>query len=180
MPLTWSQDEFIKAFNFAAVAHQGQCLPDSNLPYLVHISLVCMEVITLQSVEPMSNPELALQCAALHDVVEDKRAILEKIREEFGFEIANGVDALSKKKDIPNPLTDSIERIKKQPKEIWIVKLADRITNLQPPPSSWQSEKIVNYLKGSVNILENLAIASPYLASRLKAKIENYRLNYCQ
>ena len=97
MSLEWSQDKFIKAFNFAAEAHLGQCLPGSKLPYIVHVSLVCMEVMALQQVEPMDDPDLALQCAALHDVVEDAHISLEKIRAEFGTAVADGVDALSKK-----------------------------------------------------------------------------------
>ena len=54
-------------------------------------------------------------------------------------------------------IIDSLSRIKKLPIEVWAVKLADRITNLQPPPSYWTTEKRKKYLDqakliGSVNI----------------------------
>ena len=171
MSLTWSQDKFIKAFNFAAKAHGKQKLPGSELPYMVHVSLVCMEVMALQEVEPMDDPDLALQCAALHDVVEDTSVSLETIREEFGAEVADGVDALTKKKGSSFDLCDYLDKIKAQPKEIGIVKLADRITNLQPPPSTWTKEKARKYLEESRVILDMLKEASPYLAARLEKKI---------
>ena len=34
--------------------------------------------------------------------------------------------------------------MKTQPIEVWMVKLADRITNLLPPPAHWNEEKIEN------------------------------------
>ncbi len=176
MALTWSQDKFIKAFNFAAHAHQGKLLPGSSLPYLTHVSLVCMEVMALQSVEPMQDPDLALQCAALHDVVEDTQITLDKIREDFGVEVANGVAALTKK-ELPNAMEDSLCRIQMQPEAIWIVKLADRITNLQPPPSFWTEERKKEYLDESLVILDKLKKASLYLAERLNSKIDAYRMN---
>ena len=140
MTQTWSQDKFIAAFNFASKAHLRQRLPGSKLPYIVHVSLVCMEVMALQEVEPMDDPNLALQCAALHDVVEDSSVTLETIREEFGAAIADGVNALTKLKGSTFDLNEYLNKIKASSKEIGIVKLADRITNLQPPPATWTIE----------------------------------------
>ena len=67
-----------------------------------------------------------------------------------------------------------MKKIKAQPKEIRIVKLADRITNLQPPPSNWKKDKIGKYRDDSKVILDMLWDASTYLAERLKNKITNY------
>ena len=72
-------------------------------------------------------------------------------------------------------INDSIERIRKQPKEIWMVKLSDRITNLQHPPKNWDKEKITKYGDEAILILENLGKANQYLAGRLKIKIAEYR-----
>lgn len=65
----------------------------------------------------------------------------------------------------------SLERIKKQPKEIWIVKIADRTTNLQPPPSDWTQDKINRYREEALEIYEALKEGSLCLSSRLKEKI---------
>lgn len=141
----------------------------------MHVSLVCMEVMALQEVEPMDDPDLALHCAALHDVVEDTSVSCKTIRKEFGIAVADGVDALSKKKCLSFKMRNYLNKIKAQPKEIWIVKLADRITNLQSPPSNWNSKKIEKYLEDSIMILEMLKEKSDYLAARLEKKIVNFR-----
>lgn len=44
-------------------------------------------------------------------------------------------------------MQDSLRRIKSQPREVWMVKMADRITNLQPPPGHWSEEKDSSRLK---------------------------------
>lgn len=175
MPISWSQDKFIKAFNFAAEAHKGQYLPGSKISYMVHVSLVCMEVMALQEIEPMDNSDLAVQCAALHDVVEDTLVSRKTIEKEFGAAVSDGVTALSKKKkSLSFKLINYLNKIKAQPKEIWIVKLADRITNLQPPPSTWTKEKAAKYLEKSRIILDELKDESAYLADRLEKKIADY------
>jgi hypothetical protein len=46
MQRSWSQDEYVRTYLFAARAHQKQPWPgDSKLNYIVHIDLVSMEVI---------------------------------------------------------------------------------------------------------------------------------------
>jgi (p)ppGpp synthase/HD superfamily hydrolase len=55
-----------------------------------------------------------------------------------------------------------------------MVKLADRITNLQPPPRHWKPERIRDYHRESGVILEALAHASPFLAERLSSKLRDY------
>ena len=56
-----------------------------------------------------------------------------------------------------------------------MVKLSDRITNLQPPPKYWDKEKIKKYRNESFLILEKLGEANQYLAERLQIKIAEYR-----
>ncbi|WPL13533.1 hypothetical protein Thiosp_03337 [Thiorhodovibrio litoralis] len=55
-----------------------------------------------------------------------------------------------------------------------MVKLCDRITNLQPPPRHWDKIKIENYKNEAGFILDRLGEASPFLADRLSNKIANY------
>jgi hypothetical protein len=57
----------------------------------------------------------------------------------------------------------------------WAVKLADRITNLQPPPADWEDEKILKYVEDAQVILDELRDGNQYLANRLEAKISEYR-----
>jgi (p)ppGpp synthase/HD superfamily hydrolase len=71
-------------------------------------------------------------------------------------------------------MRDSLNRIQKQPKEIWVVKMADRITNLLPPPGEWNTEKVAAYREEANEIYDVLSPASEFLAKRLKTKIETY------
>ena len=173
---TWSQDLFLKTMRFAWEAHTGQKIPGSELPYVVHVSSVCMEIMAAVCAGETDNPDLAIQCALLHDVIEDTGKTYDEIKQIFGTGVADGVLALTKNQNIKKEsrMADSIERIKLQPREIWMVKLADRITNLQPPPPHWAKEKIENYRLEADYILKHLGSASPLLKERLTKKIENY------
>ncbi len=47
----WSPDVYIKAYRYAATAHwnseKKQLVPGTDLPYLMHFSMVAMEVIAM-------------------------------------------------------------------------------------------------------------------------------------
>jgi (p)ppGpp synthase/HD superfamily hydrolase len=90
--------------------------------------------------------------------------------------VAAGVAALSKRKGLAkaDAMRDSLARIRERPHAVWLVKLADRITNLQPPPKHWTAEKIANYRVEAELILRELGPASSYLGKRLAEKIASY------
>ncbi len=173
---SWSLEKYIRAYHFAAKAHRGQVYPGTGLPYLMHLSFVSMEIIAVLAVEEVAHPDLAVQCALLHDVIEDTNIKYKKVEEVFGKEVADGVKALTKNKKIKKAkrIEDSICRIRDQPDEVWMVKLADRISNLQPPPFYWTQAKIKAYWESSKKIHDDLNSASPYLGKRLQEKIQNY------
>lgn len=177
MENNWSQDKYIHALKFAAIAHNEQPYPRLNLPYLYHLNLVSMEIIAALNHTPDANGNLAIQCALLHDTIEDTGTSYEDLENGFGIAVADGVKALSKNDSLKeeDTLNDSLKRIKEQPKEIWMVKLADRIANMQKPPENWNTNKIEMYYKDAILIYNSLKEASPFLASRLKSKIEEYR-----
>ena len=184
MPNRWSREKYFKALKFAAEAHEDQLMPGTELPYVVHVSLVAMEIISALVEEAVDMPNLAVQCALLHDCLEDTYIIYDEIVSRFGSYVADGVLALSKdgaigisedeyERDLLQ-LKDSLQRIKQQPKEIWMVKLADRITNLQSPPGHWKVEKIARYKEGAELIHRELSSASAFLGERLRVKIDRY------
>lgn len=177
--ITWNQDKYIKAWNFASLVHNGQQVPGTEIPYINHIGLVAMEAMTaIAQSDEISSPDLLVLCAMLHDTIEDTGSSFEDISSEFGIKIANGVMALSKDKKLSTKkqqMADSLQRIKKQPKEVWMVKLSDRITNLQPPPKHWDKAKITSYKNEAITILNVLGVSNKYLAERLRFKIDEYQ-----
>ncbi len=173
----WHQENYIKAYRFAAQAHIGQIVPGTDLPYIMHLSFVSMEVIAALEAEPERDGDLAVQCALLHDVLEDTNVPYRELESVFGNRVAKGVLALTKDPALEKPerMQDSLNRIRQQPYEVWMVKLADRITNLQPPPEDWSKEKIRSYWEEAQVIYAALSPASRFLADRLREKIEAYK-----
>ena len=167
------------AIKFAAMRHEEkkQKVKGTELPYVVHLSNVAMEIFVAARSTCDFNLAYAVQMSLLHDTIEDTATTFEEITEHFGEDIAVGVLALSKDDKLPKgrQISDSLARIKKLPFEVWAVKLADRITNLQPPPKNWSVDKISQYLEDSVIILSELKDGNAYLAKRLEAKIGEYR-----
>lgn len=184
MPNHWSQDTYIRAYRFAANAHNDQLVPGTSLPYIMHISLVAMEITAALAVEYVDNPDLAVQVALLHDTIEDTSVTYDDIKQQFGANVADGVMALTIDETIgPDlgkferrwmQLEDYLRRIKQQPREIWMVKMADRITNLQPPPEHWDDRMIERYRKGAELIYKELGVACEFLRERLRVKIDGY------
>ncbi len=171
----WSPDLYLAAWNYAAQMHGGQKVPGTELPYLAHIGAVAMEVLTaLAQGSWVDEPDLAVQCALLHDVLEDTSATYADLSERFGVAVADGVLALTKDTTLPSKaaqMADSLARIRGQPRAVWMVKLADRITNLQPPPPHWDAAKIAVYRAEAETILDALGEADKWLAARLRGKI---------
>lgn len=174
--MPWDPDRYQRTLAFAAAAHGEQRLPDSTIPYVVHLADVAMEVMTAAAGDPRIDANLAIQCALLHDTVEDAGVTADDLRARFGEDVARGVLALTKDARLPKAqrMADSLRRIAAEPREIAMVKLGDRITNLQPPPRSWTAEKIAAYREEARQILAALGPAHAGLAARLRGKIEAY------
>ena len=74
-------------------------------------------------------------------------------------------------------MADSLKRILTQPREAAMVKLADRIVNLGPPPPDWSEEKIASYRQEARLILDALGLCSPTLSRHLGKRIALYPNN---
>lgn len=170
------QEKWLAAWHFAARAHASQKLPGGDLPYLVHLGAVAMEVLVAHQERPFPDPALAIECALLHDTLEDTDTAESELAARFGQRVASGVRALTKDPSLPKDgaMADSLRRIRLQPLEVWAVKLADRITNLAPPPPHWTPEKIASYREEAKQILDALRDAHEGLALRLATRISRY------
>lgn len=172
----WDADAYKRALDFAARAHGKQTVPGSDLPYVVHLTKVAAEVMRACAEEPGVDATLAVTCALLHDSLEDAGITKEQLAATFGSRVADGVDALTKREAVPkvDRMRDSLARIAAQPREIAMVKLADRITNLEPAPSHWSPEKRLAYRDEAKQIFAALRGRCAWLDARLQAKIAEY------
>jgi (p)ppGpp synthase/HD superfamily hydrolase len=169
----WDPDLFNTTLHFAAGAHEGQFVNGQNYSYVVHLVGVCMEAMRAAHIEQGTDSNLLMQCSLLHDTIEDTPVTAEILGDRFGREIAADIVALSREEG--EDLSGYLRRIMAREKEVWMVKLADRICNLQEPPPHWDVPKRREYLAESRAIHDALRKASPYLAARLSDKIYAYR-----
>lgn len=172
-----SQDLYQKAILFAGEKHKSQTLPNSDISYVVHLSNVGMEIILAWSKYKDFDINGAVQIALLHDTLEDSDTSYDELVENFGSDVANGVSALTKDKNLSKEeqMSDSLLRINFSGTQAGIVKLADRITNLQAPPKHWSQAKIKTYWEEARLIHEELASRNTYLGKRLADKIDEYK-----
>lgn len=177
----WSIDELQKVWQLASRLHNGQEYGGhqvgEKIEYLNHIGSVTFEILNAITEEKGMNADLAIKCAVLHDSIEDTEQSYEGVKNLFGEEVANGVMALTKNEKLDGKekmMLDSLSRIKQQPKEVWAVKMADRICNLYASPFYWNNEKRVKYQQEARLIHRELKDGNKYLAERLEKKINDY------
>ncbi len=173
----WNEVLINKALFFASEKHAGQTMPHpEGTPYSVHYTGVTLNAINLASVLSDIDYNLLVCIAILHDTLEDTNTSYEELEINFGQAVAQGVLALSKNKNLPKQeqMIDCIERIKKQPKEIAIVKLADRLFNLRDKVPTWSDEKVQAYKQEGELIFKELGYVVSELSDKFDEVIQKY------
>ena len=168
---------FNQAITFATMAHGSQVRKgNQNIPYIFHPIDVANEVIYFSGL-PNDEIEIASVLAILHDTIEDTIVTREDVSNQFGIEIAEGVQALTKNTDLPQAeqLAENLERIRAAKPLVQVVKLGDRNSNLKTFPAIWSREKIGEYLDSSLVIAEALGGSSMNLKARLLMQIAENR-----
>src|SRR6186997_2428641 len=126
------RDLLARAFDFASRAHQGQ-ERRSGEPFILHpfgAAKICAE---------MRLDDESIAAALLHDVVEDTEVTAEEVRAEFGDEIANLVEGVTKLTRIQFQSREhaEAENYRKmivamaQDVRVILIKLADRLHNMR-------------------------------------------------
>jgi guanosine-3',5'-bis(diphosphate) 3'-pyrophosphohydrolase len=124
-------DAVAKAVEFAVRYHGDQTRP-TGAPYAEHL-LEALEVLVRGA--GVTDPGI-LQAAVLHDVVEDTPCTIDEVRRSFGGRVAEMVGWVTK----PEP-ADGVDRkaakeaylsrLQDAPDDAVLVKLADRVSNVQ-------------------------------------------------
>lgn len=121
-----------KAYVYAAAAHAGQNRL-SGEPYLSHPLAVA------HTLAELGFDEATVVAGLLHDTVEDTKATIEELDEQFGEEVADIVDGVTKISMIPFDSKEEAqaENIRKMilamshDIRVLMVKLADRVHNMR-------------------------------------------------
>ena len=177
----FSIDKLQEVWHSASKLHYGQQYggktEGEHLDYISHIGSVAFEIIATSYIETDMDVDLAVTCAILHDSFEDTILSYDDVLITFGPLVADGILALTKNESLHSKhemMLDSLKRILIQPKEIAMVKMADRICNLFSPPFYWDQERKRIYIDEANLILDQLGWASSHLSMRLQKKISEY------
>ena len=173
----FNKDIVQKALFFASIKHGEQKMgrPPKQIPYVTHFCGVALNVINFASCEQVDKTFM-LTLALLHDTLEDTITTHEELVQEFGVRVADGVKALSRNPELPleKQIPDCVERIKGQPKEVAIVKMADRLINIRKRFSGWTKEKQDAYKIEAQFICDELGYVSKNLKQALQEAINKY------
>lgn len=168
-----------KVRRFAIEAHQDHFYPDGR-HYFTHLEAVAYLAEKAFEYDSSFDLERAVILAYLHDSIEDTSIDFIDIMKSFGVEIASDVSALTKDKSLPKKeqIIDSLGRILNSSREAMVVKLADRIANLQQTifliDNKWTKEYKRYYKIEAELIKKSLGHASKYLESTLNSFILLY------
>lgn len=130
-----------KAQTFAILAHKGQ-LDDSGNDYFSSHCVQVYEIIRI-----LYPYDYNLQAAAyLHDTVEDTNTTYEDLVREFGHDIANLVMEVTHERNKADtgwyfPRLKTVRG--------YVLKFADRDSNLSRMEGAWDQARIEKYMKGS-------------------------------
>ncbi len=121
-----------RALNLAQTAHEGQSRASGD-PYIAHPMAVAKILAGLN----MDTDTIV--AALLHDVVEDTPVPLSRIEEEFGSEVAQLVDGVTKlsRLEVKSREEEQVENLRKmflamaRDIRVIIIKLADRLHNMR-------------------------------------------------
>jgi len=166
-----------KAYSFAELMHRSQ-IRESGEPYIIH-------PLNVATILTEMHADIDTICAGLlHDVIEDSETTKDDIEKEFGADVANLVDGVTKLKrmnfsskeaqilantrKIITSISDDVRII--------IIKLADRLHNMR----TLHFKK--SPIKRQENAIETMEIFVPlayYIgAYRIKTELEDLALRY--
>ncbi|NLC03699.1 MAG: bifunctional (p)ppGpp synthetase/guanosine-3',5'-bis(diphosphate) 3'-pyrophosphohydrolase [Tissierellia bacterium] len=166
----------VKAFHFAESAHEGQ-LRNSGEKFFIHPYNVALILADL------NMDTSTIIAGLLHDVIEDTNKSYEKIEEEFGTEIADLIDGVTKLKMLQykTKQENQAENLRKmvlamaKDIRVIIVKLADRLHNMRTLEYMTDEKK-------KEKALETLEIYAPLAhrlgISKIKWELEDLSLRY--
>lgn len=167
-------DEVKVAFLKAEDAHKKQTRYNGD-PYILHPLRVCIILIEELNLRDKNS----IISALLHDAVEDSDISLEEIETLFGKKVAEYVKLLTKHKEYQSDIDRQKKyfwHLKRSPKKVQIIKLADRLDNMRELETCTDLMKKRKYiLDTSYNYLDWAKETKPYIAGELEDLIFKYR-----
>lgn len=167
-----------KAYEFSDKAHAGQ-KRQSGEPFIEH----CLEVAFILAEQHMDSTTIA--AGLIHDVVEDTSITSEEVRGEFGDEVADLVDGVTKLGAVhfSSREEQQVEYFRKmlltmaQDVRVILIKLADRLHNMRTL-EHLPREKRTRIAQETRDVY--CALAHRFGLNRIKVELEDLSLKYLE
>ena len=126
-----NSESLSKAYDFALEAHQNQ-KREEGVPYIIH------PVAVAKILTELKLDSATIATGLLHDTIEDTHATYQTIKQEFGQEVADLVEGVTKISELENQAkaNSRAENFRKliiatsKDIRVLLVKIADRLHNL--------------------------------------------------
>ncbi len=153
-----NSESLSKAYDFALEAHQNQ-KREEGVPYIIH------PVAVAKILTELKLDSATITTGLLHDTIEDTKVTYETVKKEFGEEVANLVEGVTKISALEDKAsTDSkAENFRKlilatsKDIRVLLVKLADRLHNMRTIQFVKDRDKIIRKAKETMEIYAPLA-----------------------
>jgi len=147
-----------KAYNFALEAHQNQ-KREEGVPYIIH------PVAVAKILTDLKLDSATITTGLLHDTIEDTKVTYESVKKEFGEEVANLVEGVTKISELETKASadSKAENFRKlilatsKDIRVLLVKLADRLHNMRTIQFIKNKDKIIRIAKETMEIYAPLA-----------------------
>ena len=153
-----NSDSLNKAYSFALEAHQNQ-KREEGVPYIIH------PVAVAKILTELKLDSATITTGLLHDTIEDTNVTYETVKKEFGEEVANLVEGVTKISALEDKASDDskAENFRKlilatsKDIRVLLVKLADRLHNMRTIQFVKDKNKIIRKAKETMEIYAPLA-----------------------
>ena len=153
-----NSESLSKAYKFALEAHENQ-KRDEGVPYIIH-PLAVANILT-----ELKLDSATITTGLLHDTIEDTNVTFETVKKEFGEEVANLVDGVTKisaleDKASTNSKAENFRKLilaTSKDIRVLLVKLADRLHNMRTINFVKDKKKIIRKAKETMEIYAPLA-----------------------
>ena len=147
-----------KAYNFALDAHQNQ-IREEGVPYIIH------PVAVAKILTELKLDSATITTGLLHDTIEDTKVTYENVKKEFGEEVANLVEGVTKISELETKASSAskAENFRKlilatsKDIRVLLVKLADRLHNMRTIQFVKDKDKAIRKAKETMEIYAPLA-----------------------